>query len=270
MRVLLSVLFFILCGTAAQARDAKPPEIRHVQSDSTDVFEVLTRLKHAETALDQREYSAARHGFESVLMHDPSLVAARTGLRRVLIATGDIEAAQEFMVDATSPDSVIIRVRLGQVDDPKTLIRRVLKTDSDPRLWNLLGQIQDKDRQFAPARQSYAMGGLAGARAGLPMNNIGHSHWLAGEYELALEAFSKAVSLDPLDTQFDALIRLGQTQAAIAGLDAERAAHFLAQAADKATAENEVKLARYLYKKSLDLAPRHNPLTAEKLARLKY
>jgi len=178
-------------------------------------------------------------------MHDSNLESARAGLRRTLIAIGEFNNAHPLMSDMDSPDSVIIQVRLGQISDPETLI----------------------------SATSYAMADLAGARPGLSENNIGQSHWLAGDHELALEAFTKATELDPEDIQFDnnrrrALIHLGRTQDAVAGLDANRGALFLAQAADKAAQENETKLAKFLYRKSLNISPRHNPRIAEKLAQL--
>lgn len=273
---MLRFIFLSIClamPLATQARTMPTQEIRKVQTDSTDVFEVLEILRRAQSALDKRDYEVARQGFESVLMFDPNLTAARTGLRRTLIALGDISAAQHFMTDEDSTDNIIIRIRLGKVDTPDDLLATTLKTNPDPRLWTLLGQLQDKRGEFSSARQSYAMAGMAGARSGLVENNIGQSHWLAGEHELALNAFKNASALDPSDIQFDnnrrrALIRLGQTQDAISGLGAWRAGLFLAQAADKAVTDNEIKLACVLYRKSLDIAPRHNPQTAEKLARL--
>jgi len=161
---------------------------------------------------------------------------------------GDVKAARPFIADMNSADGVIIRIRSGEETAPIELLKATLKKNPDPRLWTLLGQLQDSQKEHNLARQSYAMAGIAGARSGLAENNIGHSHWIAGEYELALSAFTKASAQDPFDTQFDnnrrrALVHLGQTQDAIAGLDAARAGLFLTQAADKAVAENEIKLA---------------------------
>lgn len=273
MRGMASIFVCLALPFAAQARTAPSPDIRHVQTDSTDVFEVLSILRGAQEALVHRDYVAARQGFETVLMHDPDLDAARAGLRRTFIALGDIKSARPLMTDMTSTDSVIIRIQSGEVEDPFNLLMATLKNDPDPRLWTLLGRLQDGQRAFASARQSYAMAGLAGARAGLAANNIGQSHWVAGEYELALSAFVKAAALDTSDLQFDnnrrrALVRLGRTQDAIAGLNASRAGLFLAQAGDKAAADNEINLARLLYQKSLAITPRYNPMTSKKLARL--
>lgn len=270
----IPILACLVLPMAAQARNATAPDVRAVQTDSTDVFEVLTILRTAQSALEDRDYASARQGYESVLMHDPDLDAARSGLRRTLIALGDMQSARPLVADTTSPDSVIIRIRSNQVEAPQELLKTTLKTNPDPRLWTLLGQLQDRAGDFLSARQSYAMAGLAGARPGLAENNIGQSHWVTGEFELALAAFEKASTMDSLDTRFDnnrrrAMVRLGRTQDAISGLNAQRAGLFLAQAADKAALENEINLARLLYQKSLDIAPRHNPITAEKLARLK-
>ena len=270
---LLPLCLFLAWPMTSQAKSAFSPDIRQVQTDSTDVFEVLTVLQQAKIALSNREYISARQGFESVLMHDPNLSQARIGLRRTLIALGDIKAAYPLMTDKNSADGIILRIRSGEEKSPLELLRATLQENPDPRLWTLMGQLQDARGDFPSARQAYAMAGLAGARPGLAENNIGHSHWLAKECEMALEAFSKARNLDPTDKQFDnnwrrALVHLGQTHNAIAGLEPERASLFLDQAADKAALENENKLARLLYRKSLDIAPRYNPQTAEKLARL--
>lgn len=274
LRLLLPICAAFALPLMAQAKSSSPLEIRQVQTDSTDVFAVLSTLQHAKQDLSNRDYLKARQGFESVLTHDPKLTDARTGLRRTLIAIGDIKAARHFITDMNSVDGVIIRIRSGEETAPIELLKATLKKNPDPRLWTLLGQLQDSQKEHDLARQSYAMSSLAGARSGLAENNIGYSHWIAGEYELALTAFTKATAQDPYDTQFDnnrrrALIHLGQTQDAISGLDAMRAGLFLTQAADKAAAENEIKLARFLYRKSLEITPRHNPKTAEKLALLK-
>ncbi len=272
LRIIAPVICLVVASPAL-AGTLSATDIREVQTDSTDVFEVLTILRDAEAALTARDYDSAQQGFERVLMHDSKLESARTGLRRTYIAQGKIDSARTLMTDPLSADGLIIRIRAGEIDNPITYLTSALKADPDARLWSLLGQLQDARGEFSSARQSYAMAGLAGARAGLAENNIGQSHWLAGEYELALSAFTKAVALAPRDTLFDnnrrrALVRLGQTHDAIAGLDAKRAGLFLAQAGDKAVSENEIKLAKLLYRKSLEISPRHNPVTAEKLAQL--
>ncbi len=272
LRAIFISLAFCL-PTSAIAKTVEAPDIRAVQTDSTDIFQVLTQLREAEAALLRRDYTSARQGFEAALMHDPQLETARAGLSRTLIALGDIPAAAKWNDDPNSADGVIINVLMNDIADPKTVLKTALQTTADPRLWTLLGRLQDDAEEFSSARQAYAMAGLAGARPGLANNNIGQSHWLADNKKAALEAFNAAVKADPLDKQFDnnrrrALIALGRTHEAIAGLDAERAGLFLAKAADKAVLENEVKLAKYLYKKSLDLSPRHNPNVAAKLVLL--
>lgn len=269
----LALCLFLAWPMSSQANSKFSPDIRHVQTDSTDVFEVLTILQQAKTALSNREYLTARQKFENVLMHDTELLEARNGLQRTLIALGDIKAAYPLITDMNSADGIIIRIRSGEVKSPLELLKTTVQENPDPRLWTLMGQLQDAHGEYSAARQAYAMAGLAGARPGLAENNIGHSHWLAKEFEMALDAFSKARTLDPTDEKFDnnwrrALIHFGQTQDAITGLEAERASLFLDRAADKAVLENENKLARLLYRKSLEMAPRHNPQTAEKLARL--
>ena len=188
---------------------------------------------------------------------------------------GDIKAAHALMDDPQSSDGLIIRARLGLIENTTKALIDALQIKSDPRLWTLLGQFQDMEGQSMTARQSYAMAGLAGARPGLADNNIGQSFLTEGAFESALKAFSKAAKADPFDVQFDnnrrrVLINLGETHQAIAGLPPERAAIFLEQAADQAMVDREVKLAQYLYRKSLDLSPRYNPKVAEKLELAKH
>lgn len=269
-----SIIALVLClPLSAHAGSIDTQSIRSVQSDSTDVFAVLSSLQDAEAALGLRDYIAARQGFELVLLHDPNLAPARAGLRRSLIATGDFQAAAQWIDDINSVDAVIIHVLMDQTADSETIIKTTLETQPDPRLWTLLGKLRDEAKDHAAARQAYAMAELAGARPGLAENNIGQSHWLQGEIDLALKAFSTASKADPADMQFDnnrrrALISSGQTHDAVAGLNAERAGIFLAKAADHAVEDGEIKLAKFLYAKSLDLSPRHDPGVAEKLARL--
>jgi len=270
------ILITLALGTPFYANAGTPivKDIRPVETDSSDVFEILTTLRQADIALMARDFVSARAGYESVLLHDSSLTSARTGLRRTLIATGEIETAARWIDDPNSSDAVIIRVISGQENDPTTRIKSTLQSESDPRLWTLLGQLQDQAGHHLRARQSYAMANLAGARAGLAENNIGQSHWLAGEQHAALKAFEKAALADPDDIQFDnnrrrALIAIGRTSEALAGLDASRAGLFLAKAGDRAAEDGDRRLAQFLYRKSLEIAPRHNPHVERKLALLK-
>jgi len=263
----------LIWPAASLAKSADLPDIRAIESDSTDVFQVLQTLASAEAALRDRDYLSAKRGYESVLLYDPDLGTARAGLRRVLIATGQAEEAARYIDDATSADAVLIRVLTERSDHPKAELRTALAMHADARLWNALGHLQDDEGNFASARQAYAMADLLGQRAGLAENNIGQSHWVAGEFELALVAFQKAVQADPRDTRFDnnrrrALVKLGQIETAIAGLTSEEASVFLGQAGDQAELEGEIRLARLLYRKSLNLAPRHNPTIAERLQAL--
>lgn len=263
----------LIWSTPVMATSLNDVDIREVQTDSTDIFKVLAILKDAQFAWQERDYISAKQGFESVLLHDPNLEEARRGLRQTLIALGEYEAAVPYMVDPDSADGIVIRVNLEEFEEPSVVLLETLKTNSDPRLWTLLGKWQDSNGAPNAARQSYAMAGLAGARAGLAENNIGQSYWMTGEYDQALQAFEKAVAADPSDRLFDnnrrrALVRLGQTHEAISELSAKRASVFLDQAGDQAVLENEIDLARFMYKKSLELTPRHNPWTAAKLERL--
>ena len=255
------------------AKSVDTQNIRALETDSTDVFAVLEKLKFAETAFARREYTVAKKGFEDALMHDPNLRPARRGLRRTLIAMGDIETAAQWLDEEVSADAIIIDILLGKVDNPKTRLKAELQINSEPRLWTLLGTLYDQTKDYSNARQAYAMADLTGARPGLTQNNIGQSHWLEGDLDLALKSFAAAVEAAPDDTLFDnnrrrVLIGLGNTHDAVQGLNAERAGLFLAKAGDQAIIDGEVRLAEFLYRKSLDLSPRHRPEVAEKLARL--
>lgn len=255
------------------AKSVDTQNIRALETDSTDVFAVFEKLKFAETAFACREYTVAKKGFEDALMHDPNLRPARRGLRRTLIAMGDIETAAQWLDEEVSTDAIIIDILLGKVDNPKTRLKAELQINSEPRLWTLLGTLYDQTEDYSNARQAYAMADLTGARPGLAQNNIGQSHWLEGDLDLALKSFAAAVEAAPDDTLFDnnrrrVLIGLGNTHDAVQGLNAERAGLFLAKAGDQAVIDGEVRLAEFLYRKSLDLSPRHRPKVAEKLARL--
>ena len=276
MRLYLSVFFGLcLCPHAALAKAALETEIRSVETESTEIFTIFETLSNAQTALDRRDYILARRGFESVLLYDPELQPARSGLRRTLIALGDVSSATKLIDDPNSADAILIKTLSGSSTTPLKDLEIGLQMHTDSRLWNLLGRLQDGKGQHAQARQAYAMAGLAGQRLGLSENNIGQSFLLSGDTEKALDAFDRAVAADPTDARFDnnrrgALVKLGRLQPALAGLNADRASVFLAQAGDRAATDDDIKLAKYLYRKSLDLSPRFNPDTARKLEMLQF
>jgi tetratricopeptide (TPR) repeat protein len=274
LTIALAVVATSLSGPCF-AKSVDTQNIRAIETDSTDVFTVLEKLKFAETALARREYAVAKKGFEDALMHDPNLRPARRGLRRTMMAMGDLETAAKWLDEEASTDAIIIDILLGKVDNPETRLKAELQINSEPRLWTLLGTLYDQSKDYSSARQAYAMANLTGARPGLAQNNIGQSHWLEGDLDLALKSFEAAVEADPDDTLFDnnrrrVLIGLGNTHDAVQGLNAERAGLFLAKAGDQAIIDGEIRLAEFLYRKSLDLSPRHRPKVAEKLARLSH
>jgi len=276
MRLYLTLMIGICFWPhASLAKPAVEVEIRSVETGSTDIFAIFETLSKAQSDLEQRDYISARRGFESVLMHDPDLQPARAGLRRTLIAFGDVREAAKFIDDPMSADAILIKILSQGSSAPIDELKNGLLAHSDPRLWNLLGRLQDNEGLHAQARQAYAMAGLAGQRPGLSENNIGQSFLLSRDTEKALNAFDRAVAADPQDIRFDnnrrgALIKLGRLQPALAGLNADRASVFLVQAGDQAVTQNDVKLAKYLYRKSLELSPRFNPDTARKLETLQH
>lgn len=270
MRGLIYLALLLMWPVTSQAKSVDLPDIRPIETGSTDVFETLQRLAQADAELAERDYLAAKRGYESVLMHDPKLTSARAGLRRSLIALGDITQAAQLIDDPNSADALLIRILSGASETPLDDLKTGLKTHQDPRLWNAMGRLQDKTGDHATARQSYAMAGFYDQRVGLAENNIGHSFLLEQNLDAALEAFTRAVTADPADLRFDnnrrrTLVMLGQTKAALAGLGSNRAALFLNQAGDHARQNGETRLARFLYQKSLELTPRHHPETARKL-----
>jgi len=98
MRLYLSVFIGLcLCPHAALAKAALETET----------------LSNAQTALDRRDYILARRGFESVLLYDPELQPARSGLRRTLIALGDVSSATKLIDDPNSADAILIKTLSG-------------------------------------------------------------------------------------------------------------------------------------------------------------
>ena len=273
MRQSLLTIGLLLTCANAQAADIPTVDIRPVQTDSVDVFAVLQHIQAGDAALIARDFVSAQNHFQTVILHDPAQPRARTGLRHALMGRADWAAAAEFIDDPLSADGYLITVMRGATEHALNyLTEAVTQHPNDPRLWNALGHAQDASEKFTSARQSYAMAEMAGQRAGLADNNIGQSHLREGEMDAALDAFIRAVAAAPNDIRFDnnrrlALLGLGQTSLAIAGLESSRATVFLTQAGDKAASSGEPRLARTLWTSAQKLSPRHEPALAARLAK---
>ena len=128
MRLYLSVFFGLcLCPHAALAKTALETEVRSVETESTEIFTIFETLSNAQTALDRRDYILARRGFESVLLYDPELQPARSGLRRTLIALGDVSSATKLIDDPNSADAILIKTLSGSSTTPLKDLESVYK-----------------------------------------------------------------------------------------------------------------------------------------------
>ncbi len=180
-------------------------------------------------ALAQGDAEAARQAFERAREAAPSLPAALVGLGRIALAQGDAERAASLFDEAAEssqgdPEALYSAaqayLQAGQTDEAERRLEALLEAHpghagaANDLAWLLAEQRRDLDRALGLARR--ASRSLPGPDV---QDTLGWVHIQRGEFDLAVEAFEKALQARPSFPMARyhlgvALAKRGDTQAA--------------------------------------------------------
>lgn len=94
--------------------------------------------------------------------------------------------------------AVIAALRLGAVDQAEPLAQCATSAKTAGwRAWNARGVLADLKRDWPAADKAYAKASRLAGGSGPVLNNMGYSHLLRGEWDIAADYFERAHKLDP-------------------------------------------------------------------------
>ncbi len=250
---------------ASEPTDSKL-EIRPFEENSTDALGMLGSLIKADRFYAAGQYAEAARLYDLVSQFDPSLSQATIGHAKSQLALKNPNRAIEILSGSSmsSPEAEILLSEAMAMVLPKenveTYLEGRLDLYNDARLWNLLGQLRDKNGDIEKAREAYRAAENLGQRSGVLENNLGLSALRQGNYATAVTHLSRAVALSPTSQKIDnnrrlALLLSGNYISALEELTSEDSVAFILDAALIARHQNEVTLAAFLYQKAIDISP---------------
>ncbi|MCF6219523.1 MAG: tetratricopeptide repeat protein [Robiginitomaculum sp.] len=157
-------------------------------------------------------------------------------------------------------------------------LQAALETNpNNPRLWNALGEIRDKNNDWMGALDVYVKALRAAKRNGTStaavVNNMGMSLLMQGRNKEAVSKFKQAKKANPEMPVYDSNYRLaqilsGKTNKALKGVSETRAAQIYNDAGVIAQSHGNTRQASSLYKKALEISPVYFERAEENLAGL--
>lgn len=251
--------------------------VRAVATLSDDVFDLSATLDLAEAAFAAGDVDTAFKHYKTSLMAAPDNARGLLGYGNAALALGLGEAAHSAFAKLP-PDRaphisglVLAEIMTGRSDDIELRLNEALEQDqTDPRLWNALGQFFDSIGRPLLAQDNYIRALSTGRASAAAVNNLGQSYLMTGRIDDAKAKFMQARDMDPARDLYDNNLRLalamsGDYDGAAAGLSGMRAAHILNDAGVIARARGDDDVARALFKKAIETAPRHHVRATENL-----
>ena len=162
----------------------------------------------ADRLLAQGKQEAALAEYHLALEADPQNPDILARLAYLYDRLGDVTATENVLRDliAVDPENAAALEKLGLLElkrgqresAEQRLDRAEVLGRTSWQLFNGLGVLADYRGDYPVAREYYGRGlGQQPTNRALLLNNIGYSHYLAGELVEALTLFNKALAVDP-------------------------------------------------------------------------
>ncbi len=243
-------------------------DIRPLEETSTDAFSIFQILIDAREAFEMKDYEMAARHYGLLVKFDSLMEEPVIGLAKSQLALNRPDLAQELLSEttvSTQEIEVLTAIASALILPPakaELILSASLKTHSDSRLWNLLGDVLIKTGQLHKAAQAFRAAETAGQRPGLLENNLGLLALHNGDFEVALTHLEHAVSVAPHSIKFDnnrrlSLLLTGDYIKALENLTHNRSVNVLTDAAIIASQRGDERLAKHLRLKAGQINPKH-------------
>ena len=254
--------------------------VRNIAVPSEDLFDVAATLTAAKTAYDNGDYAQALAGFNTVISADKDNEAALLGFGNAALALGKgaaaLQAFQRLKPDTAAAFSglVLAEIIARKSADIELRLNEALERDqSDPRLWNALGQYFDNQNRPLLAQDNYLKAIATGRASAGAINNLGMSYLMAGRRQDALAKFEQALSMQPDNHLYDnnrrLVLALSHNYAQVThNLPDHRAADILNDAGYIAKMQGDRVAAQQLFEAAIEASPRYHSVAMENLSSL--
>ncbi|MCF6274527.1 MAG: tetratricopeptide repeat protein [Robiginitomaculum sp.] len=189
---------------------------------------------------------------------------AQQARRTYNIISGNVEYSDAIKRRAKSGLLLLDLPSVPQKNGAQKLQAALDINPNDPRLWNALGEIRDKNNDWMGALDVYVNALKAAKRNGTStaavVNNMGMSLLMQGRNKEAVSKFKQAKKANPDMPVYDNNYRLaqilsGKTNKALKGVSETRAAQIYNDAGVIAQSHGNTRQASSLYKKALEISP---------------
>ncbi|MDN3651722.1 tetratricopeptide repeat protein [Thalassotalea ponticola] len=222
-----------------------------------DNAEVLYRIARIHDRAGNRKI--ATRAYREALLNDNTMVMAHKALGIIEVANGNFERGKSHLLQAIFHD----QKRLESLGATKEMGSFVPDLESPIEAYNVIGVLEDMERNFGLARTYYQLALKANPRTANILSNIGYSYYLSGELVLAERYFKKAININ--NTFERAWTNLGLVYARKGQYD--RAIKTFKQVMPEHDAYNDlgyfvllegrVEEAEYFIKKAISLSPKY-------------
>lgn len=263
----VSLLALTACATDGDT-DAAPATAPIV--DRTD--RVTNELARGQQALSSGDLSTAQAAFTAALRGSPNDPEPALGLAETYLALGDLQTAGKLFDLVESNTSGADEGRLlqgrglvalgqGSTDEAIRLLER--SVERSPGLWRAwagLGRAYGRQGRSNQARDAFARAEDAAPVRALVINDIGMLHIEENDPGAALEAFQRALTVDPGNVTANANARiaramLGDYDAAISGARPDELPDVLNNVGYIAIVNGDFDVADRLLRRAIEISP---------------
>ncbi len=233
---------------------------------------VTSELARGQQALASGDLSSAQAAFTAALRGSPNDPEPALGLAETYLALGDLKTAQRLFdlvaSSSSGPDEGrllqgrgLVALGQGQTDEAVRLLEQ--SVDRSPGLWRAwaaLGRAYGRQGKSHQARTAFARAEDAAPVRAVVINDIGMLHLEEKEPAAALEAFQRALAIDPANATAGANARiaramLGDYDAAVSGARPDELPDVLNNVGYIAIVNGDFEVADRLLRRAIEISP---------------
>jgi Flp pilus assembly protein TadD len=233
---------------------------------------VASEIARGRQALAAGDLSAAQSAFTGALRGSPNDPEPAIGLAETYLAMGDVETAGRLFDIVASTEGGAGDARLlqgrglvalgqGQTDQAIGFLEQSVERDPTQwRAWAGLGRAYGRKGNTRQARTAFNRAEESAPSPAVVMNDVGMLHLEEDDPSAALEAFQRALSVDPGNTVASANARiaramLGEYDAAVSGARPDELPHVLNNVGYIAVVNGDFDVADRLLRRAIDISP---------------
>lgn len=246
---------------------------------------VASEIARGRQALSAGDLSTAQSAFTAALRGSPNDPEPAIGLAETYLALGDLQTAGRLFdlvagTEAGAGDARLLQGRglvalqQGQTDEAIGLLQQSVERDPTQwRAWAALGRAYGRQGNARQARTAFGRAEEAAPSPAVVINDLGMLHLEENEPAAALEAFQRALVIDPGNATASANARiaramLGDYDAAVSGARPDELPDVLNNVGYVAIVNGDFDVADRLLRRAIELSPVYHEAASANLGLL--